>query len=151
MSRVYVLRHAQAESGMRDHSRELTQYGKLQAQMMGQWLKLNLHDLDLAIVSSSRRTQQTFEGLELGIDSVSSDIAYNASLESLITLIQELGQGHQDVMLIGHNPGVSDLVNLANYPQALSPCSCVVLESELPLEQFDPNYTSVVLWHQSRP
>lgn len=151
MSRVYILRHAQAESGIRDHSRVLTQYGKLQAQMMGQWLKLNLHDLDLAIVSSARRTTQTFEGLELGIDLITEDLAYNADSNVLEQLIRKHGKGHQDVMIIGHNPGVSDLAARAGYPQALSPCSCVILEFDHNLEDFTPETSSVALWHQARP
>jgi phosphohistidine phosphatase len=151
MSRVYLLRHAQAQPGLRDHARQLTEYGKLQGQMMGQWLKLNLHELDLAIVSSARRTQQTFETLELGIESVSDDQAYNAGATELIEIIQQYGPGHEDVMVIAHNPGVSDLAALAGYPAPLAPCSCVVLELEQPLAQFDPKLATVALWHQARP
>ena len=151
MGRVYVLRHAQAQSGLKDHSRELTQYGRLQAQMMGQWLRLNLHDLDLAIVSSSRRTVQTFDGLELGIDLVVDDRIYNAGASNLIELIKELGTGHESVLVVGHNPGVTDLVNLAGYPQDLSPCTCVVLEFEGLADGFIPNSSTVALWHQARP
>lgn len=151
MSRIYVLRHAQAESGLKDHSRELTQYGRLQAQLMGQWLKLNLHNLDLAIVSSSRRTNQTFEGLDLKIDSILEDRAYNADTFQLIELIREHGKDHESVMIVGHNPGVSDLVNLAGYPQALSPCTCVILEFTEAMAEFNPATAKVELWHQARP
>ncbi len=151
MSRVYVLRHAQAEPGLRDHARELTQYGRMQAQMMGQWLKLNFHNLDLAIVSSSRRTIQTFDGLDLAIESVIEDRAYNSDMSQLIELIRKYGSGHESVLVIGHNPGVTDLVNQAGYPQALAPCSCVVLEFENPIDEFDPETSNIELWHQARP
>lgn len=151
MSRLYILRHAQAEPGMRDHSRQLTQYGKLQSQMMGQWLKLNLHELDLAIVSSSRRTSQTFAGLGLDIEMVSDDRAYNAGSRQLEQLVRELGAGHEDVMIVGHNPGVSDLANRAGYPQAMSPCTAVILEFHEPMDQFVPENSTVLLWHNARP
>ena len=151
MGRVYVLRHAQAQSGLKDHSRELTQYGRLQAQMMGQWLRLNLHNLDLAIVSSSRRTVQTFDGLDLGIDSLVDDRAYNADSNQLTQLVNELGSGHESVLLVGHNPGVTELVNQAGYPQALSPCTCVVLEFSGKAEEFNSELCSIELWHQARP
>lgn len=151
MSRLYILRHAQAEPGMRDHSRQLTQYGKLQSQMMGQWLKLNLHELDLAIVSSSRRTSQTFAGLGLDIEMVSDDRAYNAGSRQLEQLVRELGAGHEDVMIVGHNPGVSDLANRAGYPQAMSPCTAVILEFNEPMDQFVPENSTVLLWHNARP
>jgi phosphohistidine phosphatase len=124
---------------MRDHSRALTQYGKLQAQMMGQWLKLNLHELDLAIVSSARRTQQTFDALELGIEQIVEDKAYNAGSELLEELIRQHGAGHEDVMIVGHNPGVSDLASRAGYPQDLAPCSCVVLEFAEQMAEFSPD------------
>ena len=151
MSRVYILRHAQAEAGIRDHSRALTQYGKLQAQMMGQWLKLNLHELDLAIVSSARRTQQSFDYLELGIEQISEDQAYNAGSEALEDLIRTHGAGHEDVMIVGHNPGVSDLANRAGYPQDLAPCSAVILEFAQPMAKFTPEKATVALWHHARP
>lgn len=153
MSRVYIVRHAQAEPGLRDHARTLTQYGKLQVQLMGQWLKLNLHELDLAIVSSARRTQQTFEGFELGQDiaKVTEDQAYNASSETLEKLIRELGAGHEDVMIVAHNPGVSDLANKAGYPQPLPPGSCVILEFDDPISEFVPETAHVALWHHSKP
>ena len=151
LSRIYVLRHAQAQSGLKDHSRELTQYGKLQAQLMGQWLKLNLHNLDLAIVSSSRRTGQTFDGLELNITSIVEDRAYNAGSDQLVELIREHGKDHESVMIVGHNPGVTELVSLAGYPQALSPCTCVILEFAEAVADFDPATANVELWHQARP
>lgn len=119
--------------------------------MMGQWLKLNLHELDLAIVSSARRTSQTFDGLELGIESISEDLAYNASSDVLEQLIRKHGSGHQDVMIVGHNPGVSDLAARAGYPQNLAPCSCVVLEFDEDMSEFAPEIASVALWHQARP
>lgn len=119
--------------------------------MMGQWLRLNLHNLDLAIVSSSRRTVQTFDGLDLGIDSVIDDRAYNADATQLTELVNELGVDHESVLLIGHNPGVSDLVNLAGYPQSLSPCACVILEFSESVSVFDPQAAKVELWHQARP
>ena len=151
MGRVYVLRHAQAQPGLKDHSRELTQYGRLQAQLMGQWLRLNLHDLDLAVVSSSRRTVQTFVGLDLGIESIIDDRAYNAATDKLVELVGEFGSGHESVLVVGHNPGVTDLVNLAGYPQSLAPCTCVVLELDGAMDQFKPEQSSVELWHQARP
>ena len=151
MSRVYILRHAQAEPGMRDHARSLTQYGKLQTQLMGQWLKLNLHELDLAIVSSARRTQHTFAGLGLDIEMISDDRAYNAGSTTLETLIRELGAGHEDVLIVGHNPGVSDLASRAGYGQVMSPGECVVLEFDSPMNEFVAENSHVLLWHQSRP
>ena len=119
--------------------------------MMGQWLKLNLHELDLAIVSSSRRTSQTFAGLGLDIEMVSDDRAYNAGSRQLEQLVRELGAGHEDVMIVGHNPGVSDLANRAGYPQAMSPCTAVILEFNEPMDQFVPENSTVLLWHNARP
>lgn len=118
---------------------------------MGQWLKLNLHKLDLAIVSSARRTKHTFTGLGLEIEMISDDRAYNAGSSTLESLIRELGAGHEDVLVVAHNPGVSDLASQAGYGQAMSPCECVVLEFDGPMNEFVAENSQVVLWHQSRP
>ena len=130
---------------------KLSQYGQLQSQLMGQWLKLNLHELDLAIVSSARRTQQPFTGLGLDIEMISEDRAYNTGSGSLEALIQQLGEGHEDVMILAHNPDVSELAHRAGYGQSMSPCECVVLEFEGPMSEFNPESAHVLLWHQSRP
>jgi len=151
VSRIYLMRHAQAQPSLHDHARPLTEYGKLQAQMMGQWLKLNLHKLDLAIVSSAKRTQQTFAGLELEIDSIVEDAAYNAGSEKLAELIQIHGGAKDSILVIGHNPGVSDLAKRAGYPQTLSPCACVILEFDETMSEFVPEKASIEIWHQARP
>ncbi len=151
MSRVYLLRHAQAQSGLRDHARPLTEYGKLQAQMMGQWLKLNLHKIDLAIVSSAKRTQQTFDALELEIESIVLDDAYNGGSEKLAELIRVHGEKRESILVIGHNPGVSDLANRAGYPQSLSPCACVIVDSDEIMSEFVPEKARIEIWHQARP
>ena len=65
MHTLLLMRHAQAAPmAATDHDRPLTAYGRRQAHEMG--LQLAGRKIDLAMVSSARRTQQTFE--ELAVD-----------------------------------------------------------------------------------
>ena len=56
---LILWRHAEAEDGVPDAARELTEKGLDQAKRMSAWLKLRLPENTLIIASPTRRTQQT--------------------------------------------------------------------------------------------
>ena len=60
---LILWRHAEAEDGMPDASRRLTEKGMKQAQSMAQWLKPRLPKHTRIIVSPAKRTQQTVAAL----------------------------------------------------------------------------------------
>lgn len=79
---------------------------------MGQYLAH--HDLipDLAIVSDSIRTRETWDLLTADLPTVPvrfEERIYEASVDAILTVIGAADAGLQSLMIIGHNPGLQDL------------------------------------------
>lgn len=118
MSRhLFIMRHAHAgemQSNMLDKKRELTERGKQEARQAG----LNLSKQNISIhkihCSSATRTKQTAlviaETLCFPKERIEShDELYNSSLSAYTDFISRLDDAHDAVMIIGHNPTVTQL------------------------------------------
>ncbi len=110
-----LLRHAKterAEPGQRDRDRKLVKRGRSDAETIAGYMAH--HDLipDLALVSTARRTQQTWELIASGFRKapphVDEERIYNASTGALMRLIGET-RGAHSLLIIGHNPGLHDV------------------------------------------
>lgn len=117
MLRLAILRHAEAvplaQGG--DIERPLSVSGRDMAERMGRYFRDNALEPDLALVSPSRRTRQTFEyfrdgaGRECAVDYVPA--LYNATVETLEELVADAAKDVKFLLLIGHNPGFAELAN----------------------------------------
>lgn len=118
MQELVVVRHAQTEPGspgMADAKRALTQVGKEQAAALGQWLAEEGARLDRVVASPAVRARET---ARLILESVGPkweavrwvDEVYGAGGRRLWEILQEMGEGAKGVLLVGHYPGVQDLV-----------------------------------------
>ena len=137
MSRVIILRHAKAEKiAETDFARPLSQRGHEQARECAKWLRKLVFDIDHAIVSTSIRTKETWEELDLKCPVTFSDEAYNASAEQLVHLIRHVDFGADTILVIAHNPGVTDLAFANGFSGELTTCSAVVIELSTPASQF---------------
>lgn len=137
MNRVIILRHAKAEKmAETDFARKLTDRGHEQARECAQWIKELPFTIDHAIVSSSARTRETWDDLKLKCPVTFSDDAYNASAEQLVHLVRHTDDNSQTVLVIAHNPGVSDLAFANGFGGELATCAAVVIEVDQTLAQF---------------
>jgi phosphohistidine phosphatase len=112
-----LVRHAHAEwpnySG-KDFDRPLTDRGQADALATArEILATGLHP-DLLISSTARRTRDTALILarELGLATAAvrfTDRLYNASADKLEMAAQDASGRMKHVLLVGHNPGISDL------------------------------------------
>ena len=104
------MRHAKSSwgnPGVADHDRPLNKRGTDSAFLLGEWLREKDLLPDEALVSSARRTQETFAGLNLKIDSTVKRELYHSSSDLLMeTLYEATGEC---VIVIAHNPGIGDL------------------------------------------
>lgn len=144
MTKVYVLRHAKAEQqGPTDRERHLSEKGSLQSAALGSWIAEEQIEFDVVVVSSATRTQETLEGLglESGVVEVSNK-AYNSTASTLAELIRESG-ATDSVLIIAHNPGVSDLCHQAGHNAGLNTCTLVELECETEISEFSPEKCTV--------
>ena len=113
---LVLLRHAKAEAAgaLDDAMRPLALPGRKQAAEVGAGLKAAGVRPDLVLVSSSVRTRQTWDLVRAGLD-VPADVArvseavYDAGVRSLLALLREVEEQAGTVLVVGHEPTVSQL------------------------------------------
>jgi phosphohistidine phosphatase len=111
-----LLRHAKSDwPDVPDRDRPLAKRGRHDAPVIGRWLHDQGYLPEIVICSAARRTRQTWDLVapELG-GSPALTIeprAYAASALTLLYLVRELPAGCRAALLIGHNPGVSELAS----------------------------------------
>lgn len=109
-----ILRHAKAEpdAGGGDEARPLAKRGRRAAERVGELIADQLPDLVLS--SSSARTRETVECLKKGAGSLPrveyDPELYLASPKQLVAVLAARGGDAARLMLVGHNPGLEDLV-----------------------------------------
>lgn len=116
MSTLIVLRHGKSDwsGGQPDHLRPLARRGRRQVPEAGRWLADNIGAIDLAVVSPAERTRETWRlvGAELAVlpPVREDDRVYAGTARSLLGVVRELPHEVETVVLVGHNPGVEELV-----------------------------------------
>jgi phosphohistidine phosphatase len=118
MKQLWILRHGKAvEASPRiaDAQRPLTPAGREQSRAMGDFLRGRNVSLDRAVCSSSVRTRETAEAaLEAGQYRIPLDLTesiYEAAGSDLIETVRGLKDRDSGVLLVGHMPGVGELVS----------------------------------------
>ncbi|WP_030417208.1 SixA phosphatase family protein [Streptomyces sp. NRRL S-1448] len=115
-ARLVVLRHAKSAwpPDVPDHERPLAKRGRRDAPAAGRWLFAEGCVPDLVLCSTSRRTRETWDLVapELGgrPEVVFEPRVYGASAAELLDVLREIPEQRRTVLLIGHQPGVQDVV-----------------------------------------
>jgi phosphohistidine phosphatase len=117
MKTLLLLRHAkpsQASPTGRDFDRPLLEAGRRDASHAGQLLLRRQLTPALVICSPAARARQTADEViaAAGFDAplLLQDRIYEASLEQLLELISEAEDGAETILLVGHNPGLQELL-----------------------------------------
>jgi phosphohistidine phosphatase len=117
---VSLLRHAKSnwdDPVERDFDRPLNGRGHRAARRMGDWLKESGLRFDRVLASPALRVRQTVEGVEAGLGERLrpgfDKRIYMASAAALFDIMRETPAGTAHLLLIGHNPGLEDLLLLA--------------------------------------
>ncbi|MCJ7715429.1 MAG: histidine phosphatase family protein, partial [Anaerolineales bacterium] len=119
MKTLVIVRHAKSSwdvGGLSDHERPLSDRGLRDAPVMGARLADWGPPVDRVISSSAVRAFTTAELVtqQMGLpwDEIQiEDALYHASEEDMIEIIQEQDDYLDGLMLFGHNPGMTYLVN----------------------------------------
>ena len=134
--RLIVMRHAKSDwsSGVDDHERPLAKRGRREAGLAGDWLREQVADVGLVVCSSATRARQTWKRVAKRLDTVPElrvdDRLYGASDRQLRDVLRELPDATRTALLIGHNPGLEDLVaELTGVECPLKTSSIAVLSS----------------------
>ena len=138
MKKLVVMRHADAAQAPRDFSRPITSYGIGQAEESSICLK-GLISPDQVLVSGALRTRMTADVLAdvLELDSeffIYDNRIYESSLADLTSRLAQVPSEVDELILIGHNPGVSMLVT------ALCDKYCSFSSGSFALIEFDISF-----------
>jgi phosphohistidine phosphatase len=143
---LVVVRHAKADrpTGVDDIDRPLLPRGREQARATGRWLQETVGRPGLLVTSPALRATQTVDGLLTAYADdpppvVQDESVYEASVGDLLRVVRSLDDDEDVVVLVGHNPGVSDLVTeLTGSAVDLSTAGATVLDVPSPWADTPP-------------
>jgi phosphohistidine phosphatase len=115
---LFLLRHAKSAwpEGVADYNRPLKKRGKKAALLMGEWLLSQDLNPDWIVCSPAERTRETAEKLCKGLQTKKhgllyfDDRIYEASVESLKSVLADCPSFKRRVLIVGHNPGLDNLL-----------------------------------------
>jgi phosphohistidine phosphatase len=117
MKTLTLLRHAKSgwdDPVERDFDRPLNGRGRRAAHRMGRYLRDEALAFDQVVASPALRVQQTIAGVEDGYGQPLAPAfdrrIYMASASTLLDVVHGLDDAQGKVLLVGHNPGLEDLV-----------------------------------------
>jgi len=113
MKNLFLLRHAKSSWGnaaLGDFDRPLSKRGISNAIQLSEYIQKHSISFDLVLSSPSERTQSTLDLVMSSLDPIPSsnlkECIYHASAPSLIQLITEQDDEINNLLIIGHNPGL---------------------------------------------
>ncbi|MBV9957619.1 MAG: histidine phosphatase family protein [Acidobacteria bacterium] len=117
MKTLLLLRHAKSswdDSGLKDFERPLNNRGLQAAPAIGRFLRQQKLQPHLILSSPAERARQTAslvtETARLTADLRYDERIYEASLERLMEVLAQIEDAAEVVMLVGHNPGLEELL-----------------------------------------
>ena len=168
MKTLYVLRHAKSDwndARLRDFDRPLNKRGRLGAALMGAHIRDYHPNWSRIIASPAVRVTQT---IEIAAEFAGSSPPVNwdrriylASSIALVELLREQADELSSIIMVGHNPGLEDLIFDLVPDNGSSPLRDVVEEKfptaafaviELPIDRWaDVTEGEARLVHLMRP
>ena len=144
MKHLILMRHASARPAADDRERPLSAAGQSEALAMGRTLgALTPHGFrpEQALVSPARRARETLAGVRGGLLTLAAaeadEALYLASAGQLLARLQRIPDETAQLLLVGHNPGLSELAQLLvgraeadlllRAARGLSPAACAAL------------------------
>ena len=116
MKKLYLIRHAKSDwsnPSLEDFDRPLNKRGEKNAPFMATILKQKNANPDLIISSPAYRTKKTAKLIKKGIafkgEILYDEHLYEASLKTILEIINFIEDGYDDVIIVGHNPSLNML------------------------------------------
>jgi phosphohistidine phosphatase len=131
---LYLVRHAKSswkDRSLADIDRPLNKRGKRTSPEMGQRMAEQGHYPDLIISSPANRARTTARNIarELGIDEsairIDHDLYFTGS-GGMLNVLEQVDERFHSVMLVGHNPSMTDLMNRLSGTQVYNMPTCAI-------------------------
>lgn len=119
MKLLTLFRHAKSswdDSSLDDHDRPLAPRGHRDAERMAKRLASQGHAPDLLLTSTALRARETADYLAAALDLAGERLRieraiYLATPDQLLRVISGQDDGLESVLLVGHNPGLTEFAN----------------------------------------
>lgn len=118
MKTLLLARHAKSNWGDKnftDFNRPLNEIGEIDAPIVAEYLQKCGYLINQIISSDAARALQTAEEYKKHLTPVQALIThhdlYLASVETITNIISNISPSHKTVMIVGHNPGMSEALN----------------------------------------
>ena len=143
MKKLIIIRHCKSswsDLSLNDFDRPLNNRGVQDGNLMSKELSKKIDNVDLLISSSSKRTRLTadffIESIKINKISFIDDL-YHSSSENIINKLKKISNTHESIMVIGHNPGLTDLVNKLTSINLYNLPTCGVAIVNLNIKNWD--------------
>jgi len=117
MKTLLLLRHGKSswdDPELEDHERPLKPRGQKYAKRIGRWLRDSGLKIDLVLCSTAVRARETWELVAESFKKAPAveylDELYHCPLDRFATVLNRLPAKVRTVLLVGHNPGLEDLL-----------------------------------------
>lgn len=122
MKELVLVRHAKSDwtnESIKDIDRPLNERGYTDAYQLADWYKTEFGVPELLVSSPATRAINTafifcrIMGIKESVVKINDDL-YESTMEDYLTAISHLDNGVNKVMIFGHNPAITNLVNELN-------------------------------------
>ncbi len=139
MKLLMLLRHAKSskeDPSLRDFDRPLNERGIGDSALIGKLIRKQKIVFDLVISSPAKRARQTsalvIKAAGLRLEPEFDERIYEASARALMQVVSEIKNSANSVILVGHNPGFEELLELlTNESRDLPTASLSSIELDL--------------------
>ncbi|MGK0298219.1 MAG: phosphohistidine phosphatase [Gammaproteobacteria bacterium] len=115
---LIIMRHAKSDwvkGNKHDFDRSLSERGNRDAKKVALWIVEQNLMPDIIVVSPARRAKETADIVcnILGFDYKNihwTDAIYEARLGDLLKILEDKAKQHKTILVIGHNPGMDNLL-----------------------------------------
>lgn len=149
---LYVVRHGEAEAvQVNDEERQLTDFGREEANKTARWLSAQVPEFDTVVASPYIRAQQTKE-IILSQNKATNIITSNqfipsgiasTAIDELLAYAQSNDKANQHILCVSHMPLVSYLVGeLSGYTPIMA--TAAVAQLQLDLEKWNGQLNTLI-------
>ena len=142
MKTIYFVRHAKSNWDyveLIDEERPLNKRGLRDAPKMAKFISEKIQKPDLLLTSSAVRTTETADFFAKMFDQVPIKIEsqlYHASEVEWFTLLKRLDNELKSVMIFGHNPAITSVVNILSESNIMNIPTCGVASISFDIDQW---------------
>jgi phosphohistidine phosphatase len=149
MRTLLVLRHGKSSrkhTDISDHDRPLSKRGKRDTPRVGQWLRSRRLSPDAIVSSTAKRARHTAEevaqssGFKGRIQL--EPRLYLADPETIVDVVRWVETEAQRVLVVGHNPGLEELVAQLTGHDEVFPTAALA-QISLPVDQWKDLWLSI--------